>query len=215
MVRLNIIVEGDTEKGFVKRTLAPYLGDFGVYAKARSVGGFGRYMAIKRDVMSWLKEDKGSDCRFTTMFDLYPIRKDIPGLKNAMKEKDKYKRVDVLEKAIAQDLNDPRFIPYIQLHEFEAIILADPNSLSCQFDGYEKAIQNLIDMVEKEGGNPELINDKYDTCPSRRIISEISEYKDDKALYGVTVADKIGIQAMRDKCKHFNDWLRKLEGLDR
>ncbi|MBF0487261.1 MAG: DUF4276 family protein [Nitrospirae bacterium] len=214
-MRLNIIVEGDTEKGFVKRTLAPHLCDFGVYAKARSVGGFGRYMAIKMDVMSWLKDDKGADCRFTTMFDLYPIRKDIPGFKNAMKEKDKYKRVKVFEKAIAQDLNDPRFIPYIQLHEFEALILADPNSLSFQFDGYEKAIQNLIDLIEKNDGNPELINDKFETCPSRRIIAEISEYEDDKAFYGVTVADKIGIQTMRDKCKHFNDWLTKLEELGR
>ncbi|MBF0568950.1 MAG: DUF4276 family protein [Nitrospirae bacterium] len=213
MVRLNITVEGNTEKSFVRKTLAPYLGDFGVYAKVRAVDGFGRYMAIKMDVMSWLKEDRGSDCRFTTMFDLYPIRKDIPGLKNAMKEKDKYKQVEVLEKAIAQDLNDPRFIPYIQLHEFEALILADPKSLSCQYLEHDEAIQNLIDMVEKEGGNPELINDEYKTCPSRRIIAEIPEYS--KASSGVTVADKIGIQTMRDKCRHFNDWLTKLEELGR
>jgi hypothetical protein len=37
MSRLNLIVEGPSEETFVRRVLAPYLGEHGVYASARSV----------------------------------------------------------------------------------------------------------------------------------------------------------------------------------
>lgn len=236
IIRLNITVEGDTEEFFVNKTLAPHLGDFGVIAVARRVatskdkkrnivyrGGFRQhhaYSAVKKDVISWLKEDKDSKCRFTTMFDLYALPKSFPGSKEAEKVQDKYQRVNVLEKAfkdnLAQhDIDVRRFIPYIQLHEFEALILSDPNSLSCQFDGCEDAIQNLIGIVAEKSGNPELVNDKYETCPSRRIIAQIPRYSDDKPFYGATVADKIGIQTMRGRCRHFNDWLTQLEKLGR
>ena len=30
----------------------------------------------------------------------------------------------------AEDMADPRFIPYIQLHEFEALLLSEPEAFS-------------------------------------------------------------------------------------
>ena len=40
-----------------------------------------------------------------------------------------------------QDINDERFIPYLQLHEFEALLFADPRQLEIQFDNRENAIE--------------------------------------------------------------------------
>jgi len=222
MIRLHIIAEGQTEQTFAKTVLAPYLANFNIFVDARCVltskdkraakeyrGGLLSYEKAKKDIQNWLKEDKRSECRFTTMFDLYALPNDFPGHSEAQREADKYRRVELLESAMAQDINAPRFIPYIQLHEFEALILADPQQLEWEYLEHNGAINNLKEMVDSQ--NPELINDGPTTAPSKRIIAEIPEY--DKVTAGVAVADKIGLQTLRQKCRHFDEWLTRLENL--
>lgn len=96
-VRLHITAEGQTEERFVKEVLAPYLGEQGIWADARCVltskdkrahceyrGGWRRgnaYSTVKKDIAAWMKEDKNPDARFTTMFDLYALPEDFPGLR--------------------------------------------------------------------------------------------------------------------------------------
>jgi hypothetical protein len=230
-IRLHITAEGQTEERFVKQCLAPYLGERSVWADARCVltsknnrigveyrGGWRRssaYSTAKRDICAWMKEDRNPDVRFTTMFDLYALPKDFPGYDKAQKETDPYRRVAILEQALEADingeLNDARFLPYIQLHEFEALILADPKQLVWEFLEHDTPIQRLVDMVAKEGGNPELIDDGETTAPSKRIISEIPEYAGNKATSGPIVVCKIGILTLRSRCPHFAQWLDKLE----
>jgi hypothetical protein len=50
---------------------------------------------------------------------------DFPAYDQALSAIDPYMRVEVLESAMAADISDSRFIPYIQLHEFEALVLAE------------------------------------------------------------------------------------------
>jgi hypothetical protein len=222
MIRLHITAEGQTEQAFAKAVLAPHLAQFSVFVDARCVltsrdkraakeyrGGLLSYDKAKKDIQTWLKEDSRAECRFTTMFDLYALPNDFPGYVSAQRETDKYERVEMLERAMTQDVNDSRFVPYIQLHEFEALILADPQQLDWEYLEHDGPINNLKTMVN--GQNPELINDGPTTAPSKRILAEIPEY--DKVTAGVAVAAKIGLQALRQKCKHFNDWLTRLESL--
>lgn len=61
---------------------------------------------------------------FTTMFDLYALPDDFPGYETAKAIGEPYVRVAALETAFAEAINDGRFIPYIQLHEFEALLFA-------------------------------------------------------------------------------------------
>ena len=72
-----------------------------------------------------------------------------------------------------------------------------------------RAIQNLVKMVGTQ--NPELINQGHETAPSKRILKEIPEY--DKVTSGVSVAECIGLDTLRQKCAHFDQWLTKLERL--
>ncbi len=102
-----------------------------------------------------------------------------------------------------------RFIPYIQLHEFEALILADVGKLDWEYLDHDAPIRRLVQMVGNR--NPELINDTPDGAPSKRILHELPEY--DKANSGVLVAEKIGLETMRANCSHFHSWLELLEGL--
>ncbi len=180
-IRLRIISEGQTEEAFVKRILAPHLGGFSVFADARSVltsrdkkghkncrGGLVSYSKAKADIKTWMKEDRRAECRFTTMFDLYALPGDFPGYADARRENDPYRKVQVLEDALKEDIDDRRFIPYIQLHEFEALILADAGKLDWEYLDHDAPIRRLVDMVGNQ--NPELIDD----TPEGRPIQEDS-----------------------------------------
>lgn len=222
-IRLNCVVEGQTEETFVNLVLKPYLSGRGVWANARCVrtrrtqtavyrGGLGNYAVPKRDISSWLREDQNADVIFTTMFDLYALPTDFPGYGSARRIIDPLLRVAALESALASDVNDPRFIPYIQLHEFEALVLADPVKLDGEFPNHAGPIANLTKMAGKFL-SPEHVDDGSETSPSNRIINEIPEYKGRKASSGPLVVQRIGLPLLSQKCKHFGEWLARLEAL--
>lgn len=228
MKRLHITAEGQTEERFVNDCLVGHLASFGVYADVRTVltsednrkhveyrGGFRRknaYSMVKKDITNWLKEDRDLNCFFTTMFDYYALPVDFPGFAEAQTKQDKYERIQTIETALKLDINDPRFIPYIQLHEFETLIFVDPQALDWEYIEHEEPIAELIN-ISREYDNPELINDSPLTAPSKRIISLIPEYAGNK-ISGAIVAQKIGIQRLMARCRHFSSWLQTLESLD-
>ena len=90
-------------------------------------------------------------------------------------------------------------------------MFADPTKLNEQFECDSVTIDRLLEMAERH--NPELIDDGADTAPSKRIISEIPEYKYNKASAGPLSAQRIGLTVLRERCAHFGDWLGKLEAL--
>ncbi|MDR0882620.1 MAG: DUF4276 family protein [Candidatus Adiutrix sp.] len=222
MIRLHITAEGQTEQAFAEKILLPHLALFDVFVDARCVltssdkrtakefrGGLSSYEKAKRDIQGWLTEDNHTECRFSTMFDLYALPSDFPGYDTAQKNQNPYERVKIIETAMTLDINDQRFISYIQLHEFEALILADPQKLTLEYMDHDAQINNLIAMVGEQ--NPESINDGPMTAPSKRILKEIPIY--DKATGGIKVAERIGLTTLRAKCKHFDDWVTRLEQL--
>lgn len=92
MTRINIIVEGETEKIFINQTLTPYLSLKGIFPSARSVetgrqgskifrGGLSSYLKAKNDIIRWHKQDPKS--YITTMFDYYALPNDFPGFEEA------------------------------------------------------------------------------------------------------------------------------------
>ena len=221
-VRLHFVVEGQTERRFVENILRPHLADRSIWVAARCVeasrsrgrkysGGIRYYTKTKRDIERWMKEDQNSDARFTTMFDLYALPRDFPDYEDARQERDPYARVRLLEDALGEDISDQRFVPYLQLHEFEALLFSDPKKFEERFDRHSTGISRLVQTAEQS--NPELINDGNETAPSKQIIREIPEYGSDKASSGPIVAERIGLPTLRARCKHFAEWLSKLEAL--
>jgi hypothetical protein len=145
------------------------------------------------------------------MFDLYALPRNFPQYDEAPRA-DPYKRVEFLEQALRSTVDHPRFIPYLQLHEFEALVLADPAKLEWAFPGNDSKIGALVDMCAGFE-TPELIDDGDETAPSKRIIQEIPEYEGRKSSVGPLTAGKIGLEALRGKCRHFNEWLGRIEKL--
>jgi len=219
-IRLNITAEGQTEERFVKDTLAKHLGIFNISTDVRRVltskdkrksyrGGLINYHKAKKDIQTWLKEDNHSESRFTTMFDLYALPKDFPYFKESRKIISPYEKVKFLEEAMMNDIDDYRFIPYIQLHEFEALILSNPRNLELEYLDHEDAIEELEKQLRDNNNNSELINENKETAPSKRILKLIPEY--DKVSVGAAIADIEGINSLKEKCTHFKNWVKKLE----
>jgi len=71
------------------------------------------------------------------------------------------------------------------------------------------ALQNDI----KEYDNIELINESDNTAPSKRIEKCFNQYCHEKATAGIYIALEIGLDKIRGKCQHFNDWIEKIENL--
>lgn len=225
MARLYLFAEGQTEQTFAGNVLKPHLALHSVFmhnpvlvahAKKRGRvhrGGVDRYLPMKNDILRFLAQEKEADVFFTTMIDLYGIHTDFPGLGEAeslrhMPEK----RVELLEKHFAQDIGDQRFIPYIQLHEYEAYLFSDPTCFSYFYDHHDNEIAAL-QVIARSKGNPELINDGQHSAPSKRIIDQLPDYEDSKSAVGPQVAELIGLDVIRGKCPHFSAWLSRLEQL--
>lgn len=221
-IRLNITAEGQTEERFIKDTLSSHLGQFNISTDVRRVltgkdkrksyrGGLISYAKAKKDIQSWLKEDNHSESRFSTMFDLYALPDDFPKYEESKKILKPYEKIVFLENAMQEDIGDFRFIPYIQLYEFEALILSNPKNLEYEYFDREDEIAALQKQLEQHGNNAELINEGKHTAPSKRILKLIPEY--DKVSIGAALAGMEGIDNLKQNCRHFGDWVEKLEQL--
>jgi hypothetical protein len=225
MVRLHVFAEGRTEQTFADTALKPHLANLGVYmskpvliARARKKGrvhrGGGRdFTAMQSDIRRRLKQESGNEVFFTTMIDLYALHQNFPGFEEAEQFRhDPYQRVEALEKAWSDETDDRRFIPFIQMHEFEAYLFSDVSQLAPFFDHADARIARLR-REANEVGSPERINDGQHTSPSKRIIAQFPEYEGLKATVSSQAADRIGLEAIRSRCPHFAAWVRRLEHL--
>ena len=82
------------------------------------------------------------------------------------------------------------------------------------YPGCEKRCEQLTQTLQKVR-NPELINNGPETAPSKRIIKAIegdkrTHYNYNKPKTGKFVTKNIGIDELRSRCKHFNEWIEKL-----
>jgi hypothetical protein len=227
MARLYLFAEGQTEQTFASIVLQPHLAKFNLFmqnpvliAHARKKGlvhrGGGRkYLPMKNDIVRFLKQDARSDVFFTTMIDLYALHADFPARVNAEALlHDPYRRVEFLERSWGEDIGDPRFIPYIQLHEYEAYLFTDVTGFELFYPDNNSEIANLRAIADSVK-TPELIDQGQHSAPSKRIIDQLPDYAGAKQAVGPQIADLIGLSAIRAKCPHFNEWLLRLEQLGR
>ncbi len=221
-VNLNILAEGQAEREFAQHTLGSYFEPLGILVDSRCVltsrkkhkkGGLGNYLQAKNDLNRWISEEKGRQPFFTTMFDLYALPNDFPKFRESLKITDPYKRVEFLENALFEDIGYHRFIPYIQLHEFEALLLANPEILLMEYVNARKQVEKLQEIVANHDNNPEKVNTGNTTAPSKRIIALIPEYEGNKVSVGSVLAGIEGIEVQKERCKHFADWINKIQNI--
>ena len=225
---VHVLCEGQTEQGFVDDVLKPYLILKGITSvksilvttnKKKNVrGGLVSYQHALGDLSIMIKSNIDGEYGrhiFTTMFDLYALPNDFPGYEESCSIVDKYSRVKSFEGAFYNAVSCDRFVPYIQLHEYEALVFCGLDYLSQMYEGCESGIKRLKSDLLVVNNNPELINDRPDTAPSKRIIKAIEgdrrvHFIYDKPKAGKFVAQKVGIDELCKKCVHFNEWIVSL-----
>lgn len=218
MVRVIAICEGSTGQEFCSSVLAPHLLNHQVYLSAtlprRSRGGDVSWHRLQDDLHHHLTND--SESIVTTLIDYYGRRapRKWPNAEIASSQNDVYDRVEILQKGISEKFSaaqQRRLVPYIQLHEFEALLFSDPNVIATNLDGNTSSLQNQLEAIVSLCGSPELINDRRDTSPSWRLKRLSGGYE--KGIYAAMIAAEIGLTRIRGKCPGFDTWVRRLEEL--
>ena len=217
MSRVLVFVEGQTELTFVRETVAPHLSQFGLAIHSTMAGkpgssGVPPFSRLLNEVIALLCKDSSIIC--TTMFDYYGMPSNWPQRREAANVSPYQQKALLVENAVAEavyqemgnSFNRGRFIPYIQMHEFEALLFSDPHILS---ETLQLRSANVLNEIVEAFENPELINDHPHSAPSKRLTQIRPGYQ--KIFHGNLAAKRIGLQQMREKYPHFNLWIDRLE----
>ena len=216
MLKVLILVEGQTEEAFVKNPLASHLHNRGVLAVPVIVatkrlltgdkkrGGYVPYPRLRAEVLRLLNDS--SAVGVTTMLDYYGLAPEFPGRATPV-GKTALEKVASVEQAWTADIDSQRFIPYLALHEFEAMLFTVPAEIATGFG--QPALHASLQSIRASFPTPEDINDHEETAPSKRLGKLFPGYN--KPFYGELIAERIGIERIRGECGHFASWLGKLE----
>jgi len=215
MKRLIIICEGQTEKEFCEKTLYPYFQKNDIYIHAplikKSSGGIVKWSNLKKQIENHLKQD--SEACVSLLIDYYGLNDEhgFPGWKDVKEIPDINKKVECIESKMLEDLDDSfrhRFIPYIQLHEFEGLLFNDIEFFYQLFTPEEIIGEKELKDTFNSFSNPEMINNNKETAPSKRLGRIIEGYN--KIIFGNILAESIGLENIRAKSPRFNNWITQL-----
>jgi hypothetical protein len=224
MSRIIIIGEGQTEQAFCNNVLQPYFNQRNIYIQnptiKKTMGGIVKWNVLKKQIETTLYEDPTAIV--TTLIDYYGLyeRHKFPNWEVAERNPIKTERMEILEMGMRNDLLQGiqnRFIPYIQLHEFEGLLFSDIRVFDNNFEKDEFLdYEYLIETIDRHP-NPEDINNSIESAPSKRLAKIIRGYYAEnenlKVLYGSLLAHDIGIRTIMDKCPRFNAWINSLENI--
>ena len=205
-----VVCEGETEETFVRRVLSGRL--MQKTLKPSCLGGIepNGYKKLVGGVRQWLRT-KGIT-HVTTMIDFYKLPSDFP--RKTQATSNPCDKVRSLEKVLAEEIQDARFIPYIMLHEFEALLLTKTGleiirkkARVGKNDRSWKELQRDLARVRK----PEMLNDGANSHPSARIKAIWPRFK--KTTDGVGILEQVPWEELCAACPHFGDWIRKLKAL--
>ncbi|MBP2845920.1 DUF4276 family protein [Dickeya oryzae] len=214
------IVEGKTEQVFIASVLAPYLAERNVYLHATQVskpgqkGGDVRFDRTLADIGLHLKQRPNT--YITTMVDYYgltswPGREHLPTVATPAQIANVLNRAaydSVVEKFAPQQA-ERRFIPFMVMHEFEALLFSDSEILASELGIQQSEVNRVIEQC----GGPEGINNSPHTAPSKRLDGWSAHGKFAKTTVGIALASRIGIPRIREQCPLFDRWLSQMEAL--
>src|SRR5947209_6972471 len=172
MHRVLTVVEGFTERAIVEQTFAPYLGARGLSLHAKVIGkpghkgGIRNFVAVRKEILALLRQERHS--HVSTFFDYYGLPENWPGVREA-KGKKAREIAAIVETAMrsevqaemdaSDDLN--RFVPYVQMHEVEALLFSDPKVMATVFERPD--LETRFARILGECGECEEIDDHEST----------------------------------------------------
>jgi hypothetical protein len=220
MIRVHVICEGQTEEMFVNEMLLPIFQPKGIVlvpallGKPGHKGGNVNIERVAKDVRLRLLRDTTAYC--TLLIDFYGISTKFPGYQEASRTNQHVTKSQILisemvkaiEAEVGQDAMH-RFIPYIQMYEFEALLFSEPFAFASAIGRPD--LTDDFSAIRSGFRSPEEINDSPITAPSKRIEQLFPEFE--KPIHGTFGALEIGIDKIRTECPLFSGWLGQIESL--
>jgi hypothetical protein len=218
-VEVVAIVEGKTEEIFIKDILQPYLANKNVFitpiiiSKPGQKGGDVKFARVKNDIEKHLKQRP--DTYLTLFIDFYGVKSDWPGVNDAEGISGPKGKADFVNQATKEKVvehfgeqnAEERFIPYIAMYEFEALLFSAPAILARKLQIDESQVVSIIE----ECGEPENIDNSQVTAPSKRLESLSLKFR--KTTTGIAILKEAGLTAIRGKCPIFDGWVTSLENI--
>ena len=143
------------------------------------------------------------------MLDLYRMPTDAPGYVAPSSGNNGVFRAQSLQTGIAAHFQNPRLLPLVQVHEFEALLFSDTAQLCNYYPDHDFGAL----LRSTSGLQPEEINHTAAGAPSRRIIAALPKFGKQKSTAGPLIAKAIGLAGIRAKCPHFSSWVDRLESI--
>lgn len=205
MIRVGIAVEGPTEEDFVKRVLADHLADFNVWPHPVLPGRRGGNISVQRLAAGMRELLRGFDA-VTSLVDYYGFKDKGAATPDELESS----IFDQLRRTVKGPLSTRQVFPYVQRHEFEALLFAEVEGFRCLPVVSEQSVQDLV-AVRRQFATPEDIDDSPHTAPSKRLRQVIPGYQ--KRVHGPLVAQEIGMGRIGSECPRFAAWLERLRSL--
>lgn len=170
MKRVIVICEGETEKEFCTKLLSPSFASKNIFIQSplikKSMGGIVKWTELKKQILLHLKND--TTAYITTLIDYYGLyaKYQFPGWEDAMKIADKNARMAFLEKSMLESIDIDlrhRYLPYIQMHEFEGLLFNNIQVFHEQIPKNELVGIEELKKTFADFKNPEMINDTRET----------------------------------------------------
>ena len=203
MIRLAIVTEGQTEAEFIKDVLADHFRPRDVEPTPVVMNG---NVSTQR-LAEFIARLYWSHDAVTSLVDFYGFKQK----ETASADELEIEIREQVHKIIRRDWDERKVLPYVQRHEFEALLFADVAAFLC-IDVGEDGVGRL-QRVRSRFETPEDINDHSTTAPSKRISQVVRRYN--KVAHGPIVAAEVGLEKMRSACPRFGVWLARLEALGR
>lgn len=223
MKKVLVLVEGATEESFIKMVLRPALPGLWlvptvVRTRMSGVGpvrgGQVKYHEFRRQLHLLLGDSSAE--RVTTMVDYQGLGSDFPG-RGEPRGDSPPARAEFVEAAMRAEVNNPRYDPFVTLHEFEALLFAQPATIA-RVLRQQVLAKPLEEIRATFPATPEDINDSPATSPSARIVSACQEFCGSpkifqKRTHGPIIAARIGLASLRKDGPHFSGWVSRLEAV--
>ena len=215
MKTVNVITEGQSERDFINVVLRPYTKSLGLTLNPVVVatgskhgrphqGGTVKFEVLKPQLDEFLQL---GPVLTTTMFDYVQLHKSFFELPDLSSSSDMPAAEDI-EAAMYRALGCPsNFIPYIMQYEFEALLFSTKTNLPNRMNATTEQRAQFL-SVFRAFPNPEEINSQSSQSPSRRIKRIFPRFR--KITHGVSALERIGVDAIRQRCPRFNWWLGQL-----
>lgn len=190
-VNVSVVCEGPTEVEFIKILSKKHFASKGIFLKASSICG-----DVSIDRLLWHIK-RAPYPVVTTFVDYYGFK-----IKKGM-------TAGQIESGLKSKISNPHFIPYLQIHETEALWFSNKDVMCKTMTADKKQALAISKIVSDFNDCPETINNSPKTAPSKRLEAIFKGYE--KIVDGKRIAEAMPLSDMISKCPHFAKWLNDIE----